>query len=93
MSSGNRCLQGPFKNSGQFEQTFEEGSNDCALVATTLATLIPFALLPDAVKQKQFHYLVEASVEDPLHLRDVERHPLDLAALVFVVEGHGLSGG
>lgn len=38
-------------------------------------------------------YLVEAPVEDPLHLFAVEHDPLDLAALVFVVEGHGFPGG
>lgn len=38
-------------------------------------------------------YLVEASVENPLDLFVVERDPLDLAALVFVVEGHGFTGG
>lgn len=38
-------------------------------------------------------YLVEASVEDPLDLLAVEHHPLDLAALVFVVEGNGFPGG
>lgn len=38
-------------------------------------------------------YLVEASMEDPLHLRVVERGPLDLTTLIFVVEGHSLAGG
>lgn len=38
-------------------------------------------------------YLVEASVEDSLHLIAVKHHPLDLAALVFVVEGDGFLGG
>lgn len=38
-------------------------------------------------------YLVEASMEDSLHLFAVERDSLDLAALVFVVEGHSLAGG
>ena len=38
-------------------------------------------------------YLVEAPVEDALHLTFVERDLLDLAALVLVVEGHGLAGG
>lgn len=41
---------------------------------------------------RTFH-LVEAAVEDPLHWIRVKRHPLDLAALVFVVEGHGFTGG
>lgn len=36
---------------------------------------------------------MEASVEDPLHWAAVEGDLLDLAALVFVVEGHGLAGG
>lgn len=38
-------------------------------------------------------YLVEASMEDPLHLIGVELDSLDLAALVFVVEGQRLAGG
>lgn len=38
-------------------------------------------------------YLVEASVEDSLHLTVVKGHPLDLATFVFVVEGHRLAGG
>lgn len=38
-------------------------------------------------------YLVEASMEDSLHSFVVERDSLDLAALVFVVEGHSLAGG
>lgn len=38
-------------------------------------------------------YLVEASMEDFLHLFVVECDSLDLAALVFIVEGHSLAGG
>jgi len=38
-------------------------------------------------------HLVEAPVEDPLHALAAERHPLDLAAHVSVVEGQRLAGG
>lgn len=40
----------------------------------------------------QILYLVEASVEDPLHLLRIERDPLDLTTLVLVVERHGFPG-
>lgn len=63
----------------------------CQMIQTVTQLLTTSA--PSRHAASQTFHLVEAAVEDPLHWIRVERHPLDLAALIFVVEGHGFTGG